>query len=102
MAPERIEAKDLWTLDVGDAIWQDIGLDDTSDDSEPPLWLSDERVRKGIRAMVELQRCEEEEGFLLRERASAQVWFAEEWRTVMKARAIAGMLRAASCSQLPS
>lgn len=90
VAPERMESKDLWTLDVGDAIWQDIGLDDGSDDTKPPRWLADDSVRKGIRAVLQLKRCEEEEAFLVQERTSAQVWFAEEWQTVTKAWQIAG------------
>ena len=51
----------LFSLDVDDDIWQDIGLTETDDSTDPPLWLSDENVRMGIRAMLEMDRCQEEE-----------------------------------------
>ncbi|KAJ7657119.1 hypothetical protein B0H17DRAFT_1213586 [Mycena rosella] len=39
-------------------------------------------VRSGIRAMLDLDRAHEEDGFLARERESLRVWFAEEWTIV--------------------
>ncbi|KAF8157559.1 hypothetical protein K438DRAFT_2026150 [Mycena galopus ATCC 62051] len=53
----------LWQLDVDDAIFEDVGLDDDDDhyNDEPPLWLCDEKVRAGIKALLELDRAEEEE-----------------------------------------
>lgn len=93
IAPHKIESDKLWTVDVDDAIWQDIGLDDGSSDVEPPGWLADDAVRRGIRAVRELKRCEEEEVFLVRERIAAQKWFAEEWATVNKASELAGKTR---------
>lgn len=54
-------------------------------DDNPPLWLSDERVRTGIKAMLELDRCNEEDARLRRERRALQVWFAEEWEVVSRA-----------------
>ncbi|KAJ7507645.1 hypothetical protein B0H11DRAFT_2218486 [Mycena galericulata] len=85
VAPEPIPAKGMWQLDVDDGIWQDVGLDDDDDErsgqppGEPPLWLSDEKVRSGIKAMLELDRCDEEDVSLKKERCALQVWFAEEW-----------------------
>ncbi|KAJ7194705.1 hypothetical protein GGX14DRAFT_678291 [Mycena pura] len=81
IAPRPIKPKQLWQLDVDDDIWQDIGLDDDDDvrTKEPPLWLCDERVRSGIKAVLELDRCDEEDYRLITERCSMQVWFAEEW-----------------------
>ncbi|KAJ7911684.1 hypothetical protein B0H13DRAFT_1875522 [Mycena leptocephala] len=61
IAPEPIDPKSIWGLDVDDEIWQDVGLDDAYDDQEPPLWLNDEAVCRGIKAMLELDRCLEEE-----------------------------------------
>ncbi|KAJ7083571.1 hypothetical protein C8R44DRAFT_894457 [Mycena epipterygia] len=62
----------------------DVGLDE--DDGQPgrapPLWLADEKVRVGIKAMLEVDRCDEEDLRLRRERRALQVWFAEEWATV--------------------
>lgn len=87
--PEEIEFSGLFSLDVDDDIWQDVGLDDTLDDpnasAAPPLWLCDENVRSGIKAMLELDRCIEEEERLGWERSSLQVWYAEEWEVVCTA-----------------
>ncbi|KAJ7907614.1 hypothetical protein B0H13DRAFT_1879447 [Mycena leptocephala] len=44
IAPVPIPAKGLWQLDVNDAIFQDVGLDDNDDGStEPPLWLCNDQ-----------------------------------------------------------
>ncbi|KAJ6553756.1 hypothetical protein DFH09DRAFT_1085514 [Mycena vulgaris] len=84
IAPVPIPAKGIWQLDVDDGIWQDVGLDE--DDGEPavelPPWLCDERVRSGIKAMLELDRCNKEDVRLKKERCALQVWFAEEWAVV--------------------
>ncbi|KAJ7117053.1 hypothetical protein C8R44DRAFT_627243 [Mycena epipterygia] len=93
MPPLPIASKELWQLDVDDGIWQDVGLDE--DDAEAavgqlPLWLSDEKVRSGIRAMLELDRCDEEDIILKKERCALQVWFAEEWKVVNEAITRAG------------
>ena len=69
-------------MDVDDDIWQDIGLAETDGSTDPPLWLCDEDIRTGIKAMLELDRCLEEEPRLLMERRSLQEWFAEEWIVV--------------------
>jgi hypothetical protein len=72
----------LFSLDVDDAIWQDIGLDESGDVDEPPLWLCDEMVRKGIQGVLLRDRCDEEFYFLRRERRALHEWFAEEWLIV--------------------
>jgi hypothetical protein len=84
----------LWQLDVDDAIFQDVGLDDDDDatgPTEPPLWLCDEQVHAGIKAMLVLDRCDKEEARLLREMCSLRVWFAEEWKMVQRALLDTGM-----------
>ncbi|KAJ7912883.1 hypothetical protein B0H13DRAFT_1874459 [Mycena leptocephala] len=84
--PVPIPAKGLWQLDVNDAIFQDVGLDDNDDGSTaPPLWLCDDQVRAGIKAVLQLDRCDEEDARLLREKCALRVWFAEEWDIVIKA-----------------
>ncbi|GLB34365.1 hypothetical protein LshimejAT787_0112490 [Lyophyllum shimeji] len=81
--PAKIDVKGLFALDVDDSIWQDVGLDDDEDpEVEPPPWLSNEGVRNGIKAMLERDRCVEEEARLRHECRSMREWFAEEWRIV--------------------
>ena len=55
IAPLKIEMEGLFELDVDDDIWLDVGIgyDDEEDDTVPPLWLSNENVRAGIRAMTD-------------------------------------------------
>ncbi|KAJ7224979.1 hypothetical protein B0H12DRAFT_1240761 [Mycena haematopus] len=79
VAPTPIPAKGIYQLDVDDVIWQDLGLDD---DTTPELWLVDAKVRAGIRAMLQKDRCEEEAPRLQRERRHMQQWFAIEWDAV--------------------
>ncbi|KAJ7476805.1 hypothetical protein FB451DRAFT_1173660 [Mycena latifolia] len=83
--PLPIPAKGIWQLDVDDGIWQDGGLDDDDaggDGAALPPWLADEKVRAGIKAMLELDRCGEEDARLKKERRALQEWFAEEWAIV--------------------
>ncbi|KAF7360907.1 hypothetical protein MSAN_01120600 [Mycena sanguinolenta] len=82
IAPLPIPREGLWQLDVDDAIFQDVGLDDHDDDyhDHPPLWLCDEKVRTGIKAMLDLDRCDEEDARLRRETLALRAWFAEEWQ----------------------
>ncbi|RDB16024.1 hypothetical protein Hypma_003465 [Hypsizygus marmoreus] len=80
--PQKIESKGLFALDVDDAIWQDVGLDDDDCNTEPPPWLSSERVRDGVRALLEHDRCVEEEVHLRHECRAMREWFSEEWATI--------------------
>jgi len=65
---------------VDDDIWQDIGLNDDYDGSSiVPDWLGNEKVRVGIKSLLELERCEEEQRRLLYERLAMQEWMLEEW-----------------------
>ncbi|TFK61658.1 hypothetical protein BDN72DRAFT_934724 [Pluteus cervinus] len=93
ICPVKVPLDRLFSLDVDDSIWQDIGLNDetpspTGDQTAkspsplPPLWLSNEKVRDGIKAMLERDRCIEEEMRLVHERRAMQVWFHEEWTVV--------------------
>ncbi|KAJ7495581.1 hypothetical protein FB451DRAFT_1387603 [Mycena latifolia] len=85
IAPLPIPVKGIWQLDVDDGIWQDVGLDDDDGDGDGeavPPWLGDEKVRSGIKAMFELDRCAEEDVRLKKERRALQEWFAEEWAIV--------------------
>ncbi|KAK1228765.1 hypothetical protein PQX77_003642, partial [Marasmius sp. AFHP31] len=79
VAPKAIPTKGLFALDVDDDIWQDVGLADREDPDQPPLWLSDENVRAGIKFMLQDDRSREELLRLQRERDAMQTWFREEW-----------------------
>ena len=50
--PRPIPMKELFNLDVDDEIWQDVGLDETTDLEQPPLWLCDGAMRKGIQGIL--------------------------------------------------
>lgn len=84
VAPLKINMEQLFDLDVNDDIWLDIGIgyDDEVNETVPPLWLSSDDVRVGIRAMTDRDRCLEEQKRLLKERNAMQVWFSEEWKVV--------------------
>ncbi|KII83586.1 hypothetical protein PLICRDRAFT_119196 [Plicaturopsis crispa FD-325 SS-3] len=80
VAPTPIAREGLFKLDVDDDIWQDIGLDEEDNTAtDIPGWLGDDKVRDGIRARLDLDRCLEEEDRLKRERCSMQEWMIEEW-----------------------
>ncbi|KAJ7116733.1 hypothetical protein C8R44DRAFT_832625 [Mycena epipterygia] len=80
VAPLPVPAKGLYQLDVDDVIWQDLGLD--GDDEAPPPWLSNDKVRAGIWAMLQKDRCAEEAPRLLREHGHLRTWFSIEWKAV--------------------
>ncbi|KAJ8087473.1 hypothetical protein PM082_006303 [Marasmius tenuissimus] len=83
VAPKEIVLEGLFSLDIDDDIWQDIGLSDRAEDGRPPLWLSDENVCTGIRYLLQRDCCEEELERLQEERDAMQIWFGEEWDTVL-------------------
>ncbi|KAG6904446.1 hypothetical protein DXG01_009881, partial [Tephrocybe rancida] len=60
ICPKQLELKGIFDLNVDDTIWEDIGLEDGSP-AAPPLWLANESVRAGIKALLERDRCIEEE-----------------------------------------
>jgi hypothetical protein len=88
VAPEPIPMEKLFGLDVDDAIWQDVGLDGEGDTLNPPLWLCDDKVRNGIRAVLLKDRCDEELRRLRNELVIQREWFAEEWEIVINCLAV--------------
>ncbi|KAF7337379.1 hypothetical protein MSAN_02264000 [Mycena sanguinolenta] len=46
IAPDRIDPKKVYALDVDDSIWQDVGLEDDDDRAEPPV--ADGRQGTGV------------------------------------------------------
>jgi hypothetical protein len=89
--PLQIDLKKLFSLDVEDDIWQDVGLDD-DDDGAVALWLEDSKTRNGIKNLLLLDRCLEEEVRLQKERSSLQAWMYEEWLTLKRAYTLSGKL----------
>jgi hypothetical protein len=47
-------------------------------------------VRQGIKNLLELDRCEEEERRLLKERKAMHEWMVEEWICVKTATSLSG------------
>ena len=86
--PLSIPSKGIFELDVDSNIWHDVGLEGCN--IEPPRWLADKGVWKGIRLMLEIDHCDEEERRLSRECTILQKWFAIEWQSVNAALGGAG------------
>ncbi|KAJ3714958.1 hypothetical protein C8R42DRAFT_590499, partial [Lentinula raphanica] len=84
VAPRTIPTKELFTLDVDDSIWDDVGLDETTHMSDVPPWLGDDQVRTGIRGILLRDRCDEELRRLMHEHRVMREWFAEEWTVLEK------------------
>lgn len=85
--PKPLDIGNLFNMDLSSSIWDNFGLED-SDDDEPPLWQSNDLVRKGITAKLELDRCREEEERLWWEMGSLCRWaigegqvLADSWTT---------------------
>jgi hypothetical protein len=90
VVPQHIQREGLFTLDVDDDIWQDVGLDDDTDGT-PPRWLAEEGVRSGIRYQLQLDRCREESTRIFKERCAMQEWMMEEWACVDSALCSTGL-----------
>ena len=86
LAPIPLPREHLFTLDIDHAIWEDVGLDDYTGEgglaTAVPRWLGDDHVRKGIRAMLQLDRCNEEDDRLSREVVRLGEWADVEWRAI--------------------
>ncbi|KAL0569795.1 hypothetical protein V5O48_012163 [Marasmius crinis-equi] len=72
VVPEKIPMDQLFTLDVNSTIWQDVGLTDKYDKTEPPAWLADDSVCTGIQALLERDWSLEEIKQLSHERNAIQ------------------------------
>ncbi|KAJ3779908.1 hypothetical protein GGU10DRAFT_381540 [Lentinula aff. detonsa] len=78
IAPRPIPTKELFSLDVDDSIWDDIGLNDSEQTTDLPLWLVDEGVRMGIQGILLRDHCDEELQRLQYELKSLAEWHSEE------------------------
>jgi hypothetical protein len=74
--PEKVKIDQLFRLDVFSNIWEDDGLLIESDVEE--LWRTQRSVREGINAMLELDRCVEEDERLRLETKALADWVLEE------------------------
>ncbi|THH15529.1 hypothetical protein EUX98_g9451, partial [Antrodiella citrinella] len=84
VAPRQIKMEGLFKLDVDHDVWQDLGFG-TVEGDDVPRWLSSEKVREGIRHVLELDRCREEVVRLGWERCALQEWFMVEWKSIVRA-----------------
>jgi hypothetical protein len=74
--PEKVKIDQLFRLDVFSNIWEDDGLLIESKVEE--LWRTRRSVREGINAMLELDRCVEEDERLRVEAKALTDWVFEE------------------------
>ncbi|KAF8436868.1 hypothetical protein L210DRAFT_961007 [Boletus edulis BED1] len=85
ISPLKIFKERLWSLDVDDGIWQDVGLEDAKETHAIPNWLGNDETRQGIQAMLEFNCCVERERRLKREQSAMQCWMKREWDAILKA-----------------
>jgi len=71
--PNQLSIERLWDLDVDDDLWMDLARDGQYQD-DAPRWLYDEPTKRGIRAMLDLQRCDEELERLDHEHSVMHTW----------------------------
>ncbi|KAL1698337.1 hypothetical protein EV121DRAFT_218336 [Schizophyllum commune] len=83
-AMTRLPTKGIFDVDVDSEIWLPLRARIHDDSGSPPPWLADENVRKGIQAMLTLQRCKEEEKRLQHETRNLRTWFSMEWKSLQK------------------
>jgi hypothetical protein len=75
--PHSLLTQRLWDLDVDDPIWDDPAL--YYGDEDPPLWMYDPVFKAGIRAVIQLDRCEEEDERLKAEMDAFVGWIANRF-----------------------
>jgi hypothetical protein len=78
LIPLKIEVKNLFQLDIFNRIWDDAGL--SSSDSTD-RWRTDDKIKMGIRALLDRDRCREE-----RERLEMEVTRLVTWGFQMATR----------------
>jgi hypothetical protein len=87
--PNQLSNEKLWDLDVDDDLWMDLAQDGQYQDDDAPRWLYDEPTKRGIRAMLDLQRSEEELERLGHERNVMYTWIREQEKQLQLASHIA-------------
>ena len=87
--PAPIDSKTMWELDVDNELWTEIFQDDQFQDKDAPKWLCDGPTKKGIRALLELRRCDEELERLTHERGVMYAWLQGQREQLKHAGSIA-------------
>ena len=81
MIHTKLDVKELLNLSPEDEqwneMWQNLWSLSWTLSKEPPLFLMDPLIRKGIAAVLGLDRILEEHKWLAREELNAHVWIAE-------------------------
>ena len=72
--PASVTSENLWELDVDNDLWTEVLLDDQFPHKDAPKWLCDQPTKKGIRAVLEIRRCDEELEQLTHERRVMYSW----------------------------
>ena len=60
--PLHIDLANLFSLDIDNNIWQDIGLTESEESTEPPPWLCDEEVWKSKQCLNKIIATKREKG----------------------------------------
>ena len=81
MAHTKMDVKELLNLSPEDKqwskMWQNLWSSSWTLSKDPPLFLMDPAIRKGIAAVLALDRVAEEHKRLAREELNARVWIVE-------------------------
>jgi hypothetical protein len=86
VAPLPLARESLFKLEIDDPIWNDAGLYEANSDGSMPSWLGNDNVRKGIRAWLMVERCDEEIARLQDECCSLHTWFQDEWNVLINSK----------------
>ena len=87
--PASMADAKLWDLDVDDDVWMNIAQDARFKNKDLPKWLCDAPTKQGIRAMLEVQRCDEELERLDHERGVMYSWLQAQGEQLYHASCIA-------------
>jgi hypothetical protein len=88
VVPNQLASEKLWDLDVDDDLWMDLARDGQYQDNAPS-WLYHQPTQQGIRAMLDLQRAEEELEWLKHERSVMYSWLLGQGEQLQLARHMA-------------